>query len=88
MLPHKENLCYNGCKISFVTINALVRNVFCRNLRTFVWRKICQKIFYVEKKWQIWGLHKGDGDGDRYHKDDGNVDHNDKDGGDVDHDIN
>ena len=37
-------------------LRTLSRNPFCRNLRTFVWRKIYPKIFYVEKKWQIWGL--------------------------------
>ena len=35
----------------------LSRNLFCRDLRTFVWRKIEPKIAYVEKKWQIWGMH-------------------------------
>ena len=37
-------------------LRTLSRNPFCRNLRTFVWRKIYPKKFYVEKKWQIWGL--------------------------------
>ena len=37
-------------------LRTLSRNPFCRNLRTFVWRKIYPKNFYVEKKWQIWGL--------------------------------
>ena len=36
-------------KIGFVVIYAvLLRNLFCRNLRTFVWRKIKPKIEYVE----------------------------------------
>ena len=37
-------------------LRTLSRNPFCCNLRTFVWRKIYPKIFFVEKKWQIWGL--------------------------------
>ena len=40
----------------FQNLRTLSRNPFCRNLRTFVWRKIYPKKFYVEKKWQIWGL--------------------------------
>ena len=45
------------CKIDFVTICALLsENLFCRDLRTFVWRKIEPKIASVEKKWQIWGM--------------------------------
>ena len=39
------------CKIGFVAIyTLLLRNLFCRNLRTFEWRKIEPKIAYVEKK--------------------------------------
>ena len=34
----------------------LSRNLFCRDLRTFVWRKIESKIASVEKKWQISGM--------------------------------
>ena len=34
----------------------LSRILFCRDLRTFVWRKIKPKITYVEKKWQISGM--------------------------------
>ena len=34
----------------------LLQNMFCRNSRTAVWRKIEPKIAYVEKKWQIWGI--------------------------------
>ena len=34
----------------------LSRNLFCRDSRTFVWRKIEPKIGYVEKKWQISGM--------------------------------
>ena len=51
-----QNLCYFLEKNQFCQKRTLSRNPFCRNLRTFVWRKICPKIFYVEKKWQIWGL--------------------------------
>ena len=44
-------------KIGFVVIYAVLsRNLFCRDLGTFVWRKIEPKIAYVEKKWQIWGM--------------------------------
>ena len=44
-------------KISFVKIYALCREIhFYRNLRTFAWRKIYPKIFFMEKKLQIWGL--------------------------------
>ena len=45
------------CKIDFVTIYALLsENLFCRDLRTFVWRKIEPKIASVEKndKYQVW----------------------------------
>ena len=46
------------CKIDFVTIYALLsENLFCRDLRTFVWKKIEPKIASVEKKWQISGMH-------------------------------
>ena len=39
------------CKIDFVTINALLsEDLFCRDLGTFVWRKIEPKIASVEKK--------------------------------------
>ena len=41
---------------SFATINTFVAKFFCRNLHTFVWRKIYPKFFLVEKKLQIWGL--------------------------------
>ena len=45
------------CKIDFVTICALLsENLFCRDLRTFVWRKIEPKIASVEKKLQISGM--------------------------------
>ena len=45
--------CY---KIDFVLIYAVLsQNMFCRNLRNFVWRKFEQEIAYVEKIWQIWG---------------------------------
>ena len=45
------------CKIDFVTIYALLsENLFCRDLRTFVWRKIEPNIASVEKKWKILGM--------------------------------
>ena len=45
------------CIIGFVAIYALLsRNLFCRDLRTFMWRKIEPKIKYVEKKLQISGM--------------------------------
>ena len=31
-------------------LGTLLQNPFCRNIRTFVWRKIYPKILYVEKK--------------------------------------
>ena len=34
----------------------LSRNLFCRDLRVFAWRKNEPKIVPVEKKWQIWGM--------------------------------
>ena len=37
-------------------LRCLSRNLFWRDVRTFVWRKIKPKIAYVEKKWQIWGM--------------------------------
>ena len=38
-------------KMGFVMIYVVLsRNLFCRDLRTFVWRKIEPKIAYVEKK--------------------------------------
>ena len=46
--------CY---KICFVAIYAVLsRNLFCRDLRPFVWRKIEPKIVPVEKKdkYQVW----------------------------------
>ena len=45
------------CKICFVEIYAvLLRNLFCRDLRAFVWRKIYSEIVRVEKKGQISGM--------------------------------
>ena len=39
------------CKIDFVTICALLsENLFCRDLRTFVWRK--------NYKYQVWSQHE------------------------------
>ena len=44
-------------EICFVAIYAaLAQNLFCRNLRAFVWRKIYSKIVLVEKKGQISGM--------------------------------
>ena len=44
---------YNVCCL--LVINAvLTQNSYCRNLRTFVWRKMNPKILSVEQKWQIW----------------------------------
>ena len=46
-------------EICFVAIYAaLAQNLFCRNLRAFVWRKIYSKIVLVEKKGQISGMVK------------------------------
>ena len=36
--------------ISFANYAVLSQNLFCRDLRVFVWRKIEPKIVYVEKK--------------------------------------
>ena len=45
------------CKICFVAIYAvLLRNLFCCDLRAFVWRKVELKIVLVEKKRQISGM--------------------------------
>ena len=45
------------CKICFVAIYAVLsRNLFCRDLRAFVWRKVEPKIMLVEKKRQISGM--------------------------------
>ena len=50
-------LCCFIAKFLFYAIYAVLsRNLFCRDLRTFVWRKIEPKIASVEKKWQIWGM--------------------------------
>ena len=47
-------------KIGFAVIYAVLSWILlCRNLRTFVWRKIEPKIMYVEEKWQIWGMGGG-----------------------------
>ena len=44
------------CKISFVSLyDVLSRNLSCRDLCAFAWRKMYPKIVYVEKKLQIWG---------------------------------
>ena len=45
------------CKISFVAIYAVLsRNLFCCDLRAFVWRKVEPKVVPVEKKdkYQVW----------------------------------
>ena len=45
------------CEICFVAIYAvLAQNLFCRDLRTFVWRKIYSEIVLVETKGQISGM--------------------------------
>jgi len=45
-------------KMGFVVIYVVCRKIcFDANLRTFVWRKIKPKIAYVEKNWQISGMH-------------------------------
>ena len=44
-------------QISFAAIYAVLsRNLFCRDLRAFVWRKVKPKIVLVEKKRQISGM--------------------------------
>ena len=44
-------------EICFVAIYAvLAQNLSCRDLRTFVWRKIYSEIVLVEKKGQISGM--------------------------------
>ena len=45
MLPHKENLCYIGCKISFVTIKLthFVAKCVLSQFTHFCVEKICQK---------------------------------------------
>ena len=48
-------------KICFAAIYAvLAQNLFCCDLRTFVWRKIYSEIVRVEKKGQISGMTKTD----------------------------
>ena len=43
-------------EIRFVALCAvLLQNLFCRDLRTFAWRKICLKIVTVEKKYKYQG---------------------------------
>ena len=59
-----QNLCnWLGCNCNlcrFVgksVIQAILsRNIFCHNLRAFMWRKIEAKSTFVENKWQISGL--------------------------------
>ena len=44
-------------KICFAAIYAvLAQNLFCRDLRTFVWRKVYSEIVLEEKKGQISGM--------------------------------
>ena len=44
-------------EICFVAIYAVLwRNLFCRDLRAFVWRKVEPKIVLVENKRQISGM--------------------------------
>ena len=48
-------------EICFVAIYAvLAQNLFCCDLRTFVWRKIYSEIVLVEKKGQISGMDMGE----------------------------
>ena len=50
-LLHMNKLTFFSCKICFVTIYAVLsQNLFCRDLRAFVWRKVEPKIVLVEKK--------------------------------------
>ena len=45
-------------KICFAAIYAvLAQNLFCRDLRTFVWRRTYSEIVLVEKKGQISGMY-------------------------------
>ena len=63
--PHLASVwceeCLNICERYVLLLKnwfyaVLSRNLFCRDLRTFVWRKIEPKIASVEKKWQISGM--------------------------------
>ena len=48
------------CEICFVASKAvLAENLFCRDLRAFVWRQIYSEIVHLEKKGQILGMIKG-----------------------------
>ena len=54
---HMQNLCYFAKKKSVFAIHAILsRNLSCRDLRTFVWRKNYLKIALVEKncKYEVW----------------------------------
>ena len=48
------NLCWFVAKS---VIHAVLSQNFCHNLRDFMWRKIEPKSTFVEKKWQISGMH-------------------------------
>ena len=56
-LLHMNQLTFFCCKISFVAIyDVLSRNLFCCDLRAFVWRKSEPQIVLVEEKRQISGM--------------------------------
>ena len=56
-LLHMNKLTFFCCKICFVAVYAVLsRNLFCRDLRAFVWRKVEPKIVLLEKKRQISGM--------------------------------
>ena len=77
MLPHKENLCYIGCKISFVTIYALCREMcfvaiyalLCGEkiikkfsmLRKNDKYEVCAQINGLWEKQQIWSRYSQEG---------------------------
>ena len=59
MSPHKENLCYIGCKISFVTIYALCREMcFVAIYALLCGEKFIQKFSMWRKndKYEVWSL--------------------------------
>ena len=69
MSPHDKNkqcvqltgfYCNLCCFVAKSFIHAVLsRNLFCHNLRAFMWRKIEPKSTFVKKKWQISGLMLG-----------------------------
>ena len=49
---------YNLCRfVAKSVIHAVLSWNFCHNLRVFIWRRIEPKSTFVEKRWQISGLH-------------------------------